>query len=200
MTDRYAVPAAEDCWASRVEVADVGNPLQALLEKEDGESMNGVGGADARSAIVRTAARRVRLAAEDAVEMDDGLREEFERVVCEAIAAEISEVRLLTLRAFLRFLWQGSRNPWDAFKNLLAATRLCSSELLCGVSQTEVGELLGETRAATSAREGRTVIELMRKWGVKGFLVEGALKPESAREKYREAQRGNRNRAGGKRR
>ncbi|HRQ87531.1 MAG TPA: hypothetical protein PLA50_01965 [Bacteroidia bacterium] len=183
--ERYSVVDYDSRYADRAVVVDSRTPLSALLEGEPEERR-------VASAVVDQAARRIAERVAEEVELDADwlaglLRAEIE--------AEILEVRAITLRTLLRYFWQDAKSPWDAMKTLLAATRLAASSLICGVSQTEVAFLLQETKAATRAREKRKVEDLLRQWGVQGFHLEGGQKSESAREIYRQVQKGNRNRA-----
>ncbi len=104
--------------------------------------------------------------------------------------------RVRALKAFLRYCFQDGRisNPWLAFKSFLAITRRIMPEYVAGISATEMALLLGETKAAVSTREIKTVYPLLEKWGVLGFHGLGGGKSEAARKKYRQAARGNTNR------
>lgn len=178
----------------RHEVADSWTPLSALLEAEPEER-------EASAAVVVRAAERIAervadlMARAHGVEIDEELLAGFLR---KEIDGEIQEVRASVLRAFLRYLWQGARNPWDALKNLLAATRLIAKTLLSerGIKQCEVAEILGETKAATRAREKKRVEDYLKSWGAKSPHFEGAQKSEAARATYARVQKGNRNRRG----
>lgn len=183
----YAVRDHDTVFAGTGEVADSRTPLSALLEGEVEERA-------VSSALIDQAARRVaeRVVDESEEEIDLEL---LTALLRSAIEEEICEVRLITVRTMLRYFWQDARSPWDAMKTLLAATRLASSSLICGASQTDVAFLLQETKAATRAREKKRVEELLREWGVQGFHLEGGQKSESAREIYSQVQKGNRNRA-----
>lgn len=130
-------------------------------------------------------------------EHPDVLEERFEEI-CKGLQQMVDRERVRTLKALLNYLWSGARSPWCVMKNVLAVTRRVKPLLIKGVSQTEVAWLLDETRAAVHAREKRTVEELLQRWGVKGFKLFGGTKSEAAREKYRDVQKGNCNRRGGK--
>lgn len=115
------------------------------------------------------------------------------------LSDEEMQERVRNWRIFLDYIFQGGiSNPWAAFKNLLAVVRRVNPSYLDGVSQTELGILLNETRAAPSAREIRVVEGLLKRWGVAGFHLLGGTKSETARERCAEAQRGNQNRRLGK--
>jgi hypothetical protein len=105
------------------------------------------------------------------------------------------EARLDAWEAFLSFIFQGGRlDPWHALKNLLAVVRRVRPEFLGGLTATQVAFLLGETKAAVSAREIGEVEDTLRRWGVRGYHCVGGAKTESTREASARAAKGNRNR------
>jgi len=195
MDERFAYTDHESGFAGRREVADSRTPLSALLDGEPEER-------DASAAVVVRAAQRIAervadgMARATGTEVDEELLASFLR---REMDGEIQEVRVITTRALLRYFWEGAKNPWDALKKLLAATRLVASPLIRGVSQAQVAWILGETRAATRAREEKFE-EFLKSWGAKSPHFEGAQKSEAARATYARVQRGNRNRATGARR
>lgn len=195
MEERFAYTDHDSGFAGRREVADSRTPLSALLEGEPEER-------EASAAVVVRAATRIAeriadgMATMTGVEIDEEMLAGFLR---REIDGEIHEVRVITTRALLRYFWEGARNPWDALKKLLAATRLVASPLIRGVSQAQVAWILGETRAATRAREERFE-DYLKSWGAKNPHFEGAQKSEAARATYARVQKGNRNRANGARR
>jgi hypothetical protein len=192
--ERFSVKSYDPKFAGRVEVADSRTPLTAILEGEPEEKT-------ASAALVVRAAERIAervadvMARADGIEIDEELLADLLR---KEIDGEIHEVRLITTRALLRYLWQGARNPWDALKKLLAVTRLAAKELIGGISQTEVAWILGETKAATRAREKKGVEDYLREWGAGTVHFEGAQKSEAARATYARVQIGNKNRSKGK--
>lgn len=192
--ERFSVKSYDPKFAGRVEVADSRTPLTAILEGEPEEKT-------ASAALVVRAAERIAervadvMARADGIEIDEELLADLLR---KEIDGEIHEVRLITTRALLRYLWQGARNPWDAMKKLLAVTRLAAKELIGGISQTEVAWILGETKAATRAREKKGVEDYLREWGAGTVHFEGAQKSEAARATYARVQLGNKNRSKGK--
>lgn len=112
--------------------------------------------------------------------------------------AEGIEARVESWRVFLRYIFHdGAAHPGQAFRNLLAATRRANPELLGGISGTALAAILGETRAATQAREKRQVEALLKRWDVLGFHLLGDCKGEATRAKLSAAQRGNTNRRDG---
>jgi hypothetical protein len=106
--------------------------------------------------------------------------------------------RLEDWKVFLRFVFQdGIADPWAAFKNLLAIVRRTSPEYLDGLTATQIGILLDETKAAPSAREIRRLEPLLKRWDVRGFHLLGGTKSDEARRKYSQVQKGNTNRRNG---
>lgn len=193
--DRYAITDHDSRFAGRKEVADGRTPLTVILEGEPEER-------EASAAVVARAAERIAervadlMARTEGVEIDEELLAGFLR---KEMDGEIHEVRVITTRALLRYLWEGARNPWDALKKLLAVTRLVAKTLIRGVSQAQVAWILGETRAATRAREEKFE-DYLKSWGAKNPHFEGAQKSEAARATYSRIQKGNRNRSKGARR
>lgn len=191
--DRFAVTDHDSVFAGRKEVADARTPLSAILEGEPEEK-------EASAAVVVRAAARIAeriadaMARREGVEIDEELLADLLR---KEIDGEIHEVRIITTRALLRYLWEGARNPWDALKKLLAVTRLVAKDLIRGASQTQVAWILGETKAATRARE-KQFEDFLKSWGAKSPHFEGAQKSEAARATYARVQMGNRNRSKGK--
>lgn len=189
--DRYAVPSYGSAFSQTREVADSRTPLSVLIQGEDHERV-------ASNRAIEAAVERI----VERLQEELGEREDLalEEIVREAIEDEIQQTRLNTARGMLRYFWHGGLNPWEAMKKLLAATRLAAGHLIGGASQTEVAFILGETKAATSAREKKKVEELLRSWGVKGYHLDGGLKSDEARAVYREIRKGNKSRAKGGRR
>ena len=108
---------------------------------------------------------------------------------------EEMEIRLEAWEAFLSYIFQGGRvNPWQGLKNLIAAVRKVRPELLNGMTATDVGIILGETKAAVSAREIARVEGQLKRWGVRGYQCLGGSKTESARQSFAKSAKGNTNR------
>jgi hypothetical protein len=73
--------------------------------------------------------------------------------------------------------------------------------LVKGISQKEAGLLLGETvRGTQNAREKRVYADFLVRWGMKGFLGTGGVKPAGASATYSKVQQGNRSRRKGEKR
>jgi hypothetical protein len=112
-------------------------------------------------------------------------------------ATATMEERLESWEAFLSFIFQGWRlDPWHALKKLLAVVRRVRPELLAenGLTATQVAYILGETKAAVSAREIAEVEDVLKRWGVRGYQLTGGAKAEATREASARAAKGNRNR------
>ncbi|MFK5920933.1 MAG: hypothetical protein QM496_02035 [Verrucomicrobiota bacterium] len=104
--------------------------------------------------------------------------------------------RVEALRAVVRFVWQGARNPWGAFKNFAALCRRTCPDIMQGTSLTQMAVILNETKSATGAREKRVIVEFMEKWGAVGTHVPGGKSKEACK-KYAAVQMGNCSRRGG---
>jgi hypothetical protein len=108
--------------------------------------------------------------------------------------------RLDDWNVFCRFVFQdGIKSPWGAFKNFLAVIRRVNPGLLGDVTATELAQVLGETKAATSAREIAFFEDACKRLGVSGFHGLGGTKSEKARRRSRKAAEGNTNRRTGTR-
>lgn len=159
-------------WAQCAEVVETRTPADEAMEREE---------ATAREGLTMRAAM---------------CEERGERLGEEAI-----QERLLGWHGLFRFVFQdGLSNPWAAFQNFVACVNRVCPEYLGALSQTQIAALLGQTRAAVSAREIRVVEEQMRRWGVMGYHGTGGTKSTTAREAYRRAQMGNKNRRDGQKR
>lgn len=115
--------------------------------------------------------------------------------------AHEQQARLDALEVLLDYVWQeGLVDPWQGFKRLVAMTRRVKPSYLRGMTQTEVGIVLRETKAAPSAREKRVVEGILRRFKMLGYHLLGDTKSEETRRRCGEAQKGNTNRRGGRRR
>lgn len=114
---------------------------------------------------------------------------------------EEQQHRLDALEVLLAYVWQeGLVDPWQGFKRFVAVTRRVKPAYLRGMTQTEVGLVLKETKAAPSAREKKVVEGLMRRFKMLGYHLLGDTKSDETRDRCRQAQMGNTNRRGGRRR
>lgn len=160
------------------EVADMRTPLSVLLEGEDDAlAIAEQGYTDETLMLVE------RMQTLPLVQAAQLLQVEFDD--------QKRRVRLATFQAMLQYIWHKALNPWDAMKAVLAVTRRVRADLLQGISASEVGLLLQEKRATTSAREMRLVVELMERWGVKGVLGTGGAKSVSSRKTFAKKATGN---------
>lgn len=106
--------------------------------------------------------------------------------------------RLDAFRAFLAYISQeGRASLGEQFKNYCAIVRKVRPDLLGNMSQTDLSKLLGETKAAVSAREIRVVEGLARHAGVQGFQFLGGSKSPETRRRSAQAAKGNTNRRTG---
>ena len=133
----------------------------------------------------------------------DDLRSLPEEDACERLhdhlVAQERHVRLMTIRAMIRYQWHEARNPWEFMKRGLAITRRYIRHLIVGITETEVSQLLGETRQATSAREIRVHDKLLIGWGVIApKAADGGLKSAGHCAKAALAAKGNQNRKNGR--
>lgn len=116
-------------------------------------------------------------------------------------SAEEMENRVRDWEVFLSYVFQdGYANPWEGFKNFLAAVRRISPQYLGGMTGAEVAAILGEEKASESARGIRFLEDKLKQWNVLGSHGLGATKSETARENCAKAQKGNTNRRTGSRR
>lgn len=111
--------------------------------------------------------------------------------------SELSQRRLDHFRVFLAYFTSGCRQEHEVTKKLLACIRRVAPELLekFGLSMADVARKLGETRAATSAREKR-LERTLRAAGARGVVTAGA-RGQATSAACARAARGNSNRAGG---
>lgn len=100
---------------------------------------------------------------------------------------------------FLDFIFAYGPAPDRASKRLYAMCWATRRQLLQGMNQREVADLLGETRAATSNRVNHEFSDYLALWGCAGTRVNGQKK-ESTRETYRDLAKGNTARKCGKKR
>lgn len=124
----------------------------------------------------------------------------------EAEAAEqgqsVRELRLRYFRQFLDYQVAGCRSVEDVMRKTLAFARRFRPEALreFGLSMSEVGRRLGESRAKVHAREKRLVETPLKRAGARGYHGLGGQRSEQHREKCRAAQKGNTNRRRGEKR
>lgn len=202
-----AVAEGELEFAGWREAVDLEDPSSILEEQE------------------RVSLARRRECAEAALELATELRDEyairlFRRVHAESEAAwqeagggvsymtlaeaignheEISaqQLRLSHYRTFCRFIAQGAekRDLQSLVRNFLAMVRRIMPELLDGISQVEMGRMLGEKKQATQAREARVVEDFQKRRGVSAYKGLGKTAGEEPRARMAAAAKGNKNRA-----
>lgn len=113
----------------------------------------------------------------------------------EELSRAEQDFRAADFRALLRFVFQdGSRQIGQAFKNFLAVVRRVSPVTLDGMNKADLALLLGETRAATCAREIRVVEKYLKEQGARGYRLLGGQKNEETRKRCARSARGNQSR------
>lgn len=128
--------------------------------------------------------------------MQDGAR-----LLQDRMADQRRHVRLTTIRAVFRAFWHGAGTPWQMMLNGVAISRRYVQSYIPGMTQTEVSRLLGETRAATSARESRLHDAMLLKWGVKNpKAADAGLKSPAACAHYKQSNGKSKSRKRGERR
>lgn len=219
--DRAAVmERGEHDFAGIHEVADMRTPVDEIHARELLAAMDARDKAWDRLQVAQVAGRvtlidkrqeeyaaaqeRVRmLEADGENEAQDWQASEAQRLsLGEALGVGLERVRqqqrVEDFEVFLSYLSQGTvAAPWDMFKNLLALLRRIGPQYLGDLTQTELAQILNETKGAVQAREKRVVEEIQRRWGVLGYRAFGGTKTEETRAKLSAAQKGNRNRKTG---
>lgn len=108
-------------------------------------------------------------------------------------------VRNQTLQVLLDWIF-GARDgplPRTVLKRLYAFARVISPDHVWRMSQTDLGHLFDETRAAVCEREKQEVEAFFRLWTLTKWTVAGG-KSHGARERYAREKQGNLSRKGGK--
>lgn len=130
--------------------------------------------------------------AADEIEEDEAMRQ----------GLTVRELRLRYFRQFLDYQVAGCRSVEDVMRKTLAFARRFRPAALIefGLSMSDVGRRLGESRAKVHAREKRLVEKPLKQSGAKGFHALGGQRSEEHRERCRKAQQGNTNRRDGEKR
>lgn len=118
----------------------------------------------------------------------------------DAVREETGDEMIIWLeawRAFLAILWAEGPSPLKALKRLMALTWCVSRENLANMTQAQVGELMGETRAAVSARVRVVYVEFLKAHGFRGTRVPG-MKSDAATKAYAKRAEKNVNRKSGR--
>lgn len=128
--------------------------------------------------------------------------DELERQVADDAEMDVRELRLRYFRQFLDYQVSGCKTADEVMRKTLAFARRFRPEALreFGLSMSDVGRRLGESRAKVHAREKRLVEDTLKRGGARGFHGLGGQRSEAHRERCRLAQQGNTNRAEGARR
>lgn len=173
-------------------VAEGYTPFHAVMEGEMAEIVDKLLHADELT-------RRAILSEFDEEEQEWLLSElgsDDEEIAAEAAREIVTAIRVDTLQTLTRFVWQGARTPWMAVKNFLAVVRGVMPAIMGGIGVRQMAVVLNETPASTSARE-KKLHAIAEEWGITGARISG-VKTEEACDSYAAAQKGNRNRKGGK--
>ncbi len=108
---------------------------------------------------------------------------------------EAMAIKNETAVRFLHFVFQDGAHPGCTTRLLYLLAQRLAPELVLGMSGAELADMLGETRAAWSARNKRIFTGYLRARGSKA--AKGRLqKSDTASAKYASAARGNTNRRG----
>lgn len=118
------------------------------------------------------------------------------------LGLEVRELRLRYFRQFLDYQVAGCKTVEDVMRKTLAFARRFRPDALreFGLSMSDVGRRLGESRAKVHAREKRLVEKPLKRAGARGFHGLGGQRSEQHRQRCREAQKGNTNRSDGEKR
>jgi hypothetical protein len=125
--------------------------------------------------------------------------DELEREAAEEEGVDVRELRLRYFRLFLDYQVAGCATIDEVVRKVLAFARRFRPQIMTalGLSMSDVGRLLGDSRAKVHAREKRLVEEPLKRIGARGFHGLGGQRSEEARQRCREAQMGNHNRRKG---
>lgn len=107
------------------------------------------------------------------------------------------EIWLEAWRGFMSILWQEGPSPEKALKRLIALTWCVSRENLADMSQTELGLLTHETRAAWCHRIKVVYTDYLKSRGFRGTRVPGQ-KREGSTNIYARKATGNKSRRSGR--
>ncbi len=108
---------------------------------------------------------------------------------------EIRQVQCETLIRMLHFIFQDGPHPGCTTRLTYLLAQRLAPELVLNMSGAELADLLGETRAAWSARNKRIFTGYLKARGAKA--AKGRMqKSDTACAKYASASRGNTNRRG----
>lgn len=99
--------------------------------------------------------------------------------------------------AFLTILFAEGASPLKVLKRLFAFVWAVRRELLVNMTQTELGLLMGETRAAVSHRVNVVYSDYLKRMGFRGTRLPGQ-KSETSRETFARKAAGNTSRASGR--
>jgi len=101
-------------------------------------------------------------------------------------------------RSMFALFFDGGPHPAQVLKNIYALAWCVAREHVANMTQTQLGELFGETRAAWCERIKIVYVDFLKKRGFRGTRVPGQ-KTEGATKVYAGVQKDNKNRASGRR-
>jgi hypothetical protein len=108
---------------------------------------------------------------------------------------DVPQIRNETVVRMLHFVFQDGPHPGSVTRLIYLLAQRLTPDLVLRMSGSEMADMLGETRAAWSARNQRIFTGYLRARGTKGAKGRSD-KSEAARVKYAAAQLGNTNRRG----
>jgi hypothetical protein len=112
----------------------------------------------------------------------------------EQLPDDEQRIRSEAISGFILWLFEESPHPAPVMKKLYAFVRMVRPETLWNMPGTDIAAIFGQGRAAESARCNLLLEKLKLKAGYKNLSMP-FQKSATAKQKYAEAQRGNKHRA-----
>lgn len=113
----------------------------------------------------------------------------------EGESPEEAQVRMEAFHKLLEYFFQKGPHPAQAMQLLYAVAKALRPDLILHMTVRDLGRIFGDTPAAWSWRIEQCISKFIGRAGMRGVRLP-CQKSEAARESYRAAQRGNKNRAG----
>lgn len=113
------------------------------------------------------------------------------------LGEEVMAAKMETMSLLLDYCFGDGPHPGAVLRRLFALAWGLRKDLVADMSQSEISEMFGETRAAMSFRVKRIFEGYQARAGMRGCCLPGQ-KPMGARASYAEAQKGNTNRRSGR--
>lgn len=131
-------------------------------------------------------------------ELDEETRKMIEARLDVDLEEWLYEVRQEVLTVLLDFLFGGDEGPLPkkVLKRLFSFVRVLSPNHVWNMNHEDMGQLMGETKQNSKAREKSEVEAFYRLWCLSEWIPAGG-KSKSARERYKRDKRGNDSRRGG---